>query len=236
MMKNDLSLESHPGYAAAFKRLHEVYRELDNAKAKAQRLQNEVLSTAQRRVGSIDVEAAARLAGNDVEALNGLQENYAKARREVEVLCRMVKLAEEAVAREKTPASLVLCRKMATEYGVIVRAIAAALIALGQSVEAEMAIRHKLAQAGANFYLQPMTFAGAGATREYGSRISIWLCEAVVHGFIERSEIPQPWLDVWGCYIDAEIKANREAAQPAPATLASRPQSSGAKTNGQAHA
>jgi len=223
-MKNDesLSLEMHPGYAAAFKRLQEVRGDLDRAEAAARRLEDEILLARQGRGGTLDLEAASRLAGDDVAAVNDLQGKFSKARREVEILARTVKLAEEAVDRQKRPASEVMCRKLAPEYEAAVRAIAAAAIALGKGMIAELAVRDSLAQAGANFCFQPMAFPGGGDPREYPSRISVWLMAAVVYGFISRTDIPEEWLDRWGCHLDAQLNAKTQGAGMQPAAKAAR--------------
>lgn len=208
--KNTFSLESHAGYAAANRKLAEFRVELTRAEGELVRIEN--LLRAARQTSGIDAEAAARLTGGSVPAVaDTSQEQFARARRNVEVLGRTVNLQEEIVARERQRGSVGICAELKPEYARIARQLGLAVLALGKGAEAEIRFINDLEQDGIMCYLPRMVFSCAGNPAVYGSRIQTFLMQAVVEGFLRRDEIPESWLASWGCYLDREI-ADREAA------------------------
>jgi len=228
--KLKMNLESHVGYRTEKGISHKLNADFAAAEAEERAIETRI-SRAQIQT-SIQAEAVALLEGKTIEAgFNPAErEELGRVRHRIAVLRQAIKQHAPLLDRAYSQASTALCQQLKPEYARLIHGIGAALIALGLACQAERKFCSELEQAGSRFALPPMWFTALGNPLVYGSRTATWLSEAVVHGFVERSEIPQPWLDQWGCYIDAEIKKNRELAQPAPATLASRPQSSAVVT------
>jgi len=220
MGKGKVNLESHAGYRTEKAISDKLHADLATAENEERAIETRI-SRAQIQT-SIQVEAAALLGGKTIEAgFNPAERDVLeRVRHRLVVLRQAIKQHAPVLDRAFGQASMAVCQELKPAYQAIIHEIGLALIALARAAEAERSFRDQLERVGVRFYLVLMSFGALGDPLEYGSRITTWLREAVVEGFLRKDEVPAEWLDKWGVYIDKQLRdraaAEQESAKAAP--------------------
>lgn len=215
--KNSIRLEDYQPYRVAREKLGELQGQLTAAEGELSAL-NSTFTDKRRDVEDpLTRQAKALISGEAAPSAENERQELIQAQGRRSILYRAVEIQRATVDRESYAASRAICEKLHPEHRRLIADLAQAVINLGKVAEAEERFRDELIAAGVSFtaWLRPMAFPAAAHARESHSRIALWLREAVVYGFLKRSDIPAPWLKVWGELLDVQLRENERPASQA---------------------
>ncbi|MGR9372314.1 hypothetical protein [Rhizobium leguminosarum] len=102
-----------------------------------------------------------------------------------------IEIAQDRLAKARFGASRVICAEVAPTYGERVKALADALLAAHSAHEALLLLTNELSAQDVAWTGHLAPLQAHGILGHEGGKLAIWLHEAVVAGFIPKSDIPK---------------------------------------------
>lgn len=194
------NLTDDPAYAAAVAKYTELQGKMNAANARYDAVIGElnVLATnPSRRINVIEAAAykllgigtAGASAGANASALRSELSDLAEDR---QVLTAAVSIQKEIVTVMKGEVSRRCIAPLLPIHREMVRECVKRALALDEALDAEHRLRDELFMRNISLgELRPMPMVGFGKTRDENSRVSAYLIEARVYGFIDIGEVPE---------------------------------------------
>lgn len=191
-----ISLGSHSGYAEANSKRDEIIRKIDVASRELAELESRRKIWRSKVESALQHEAEQMLSGKSKEDNRALESLVKEKAHLIAVLKTARELQERVLCQARSEASLEICKKLKPEHDALVGRLANGLIALGNLIVEEMEFRDRffVADVAVCAGIRPMGLLVLGDPRHLNSPISYWFKEAIEHGYIDKSDLPQDWL------------------------------------------
>lgn len=199
-MNENINLHNHLDYKQEYDKLQSLKSQLSEVESDVQGLLNGLVPP--DVVTEKKAAVSALLQGESPDFSDTKDEcrrNLESARKRKGVLLEAVRIQTAKVQSERMKASKKICDDLAPEYQKIIQEVAKKLIELGKVVLTEKQFRNDLVEndVALGSFIHPVPVNLFGHPWDPDSRISLWLQEAVSHGYADESIIPALWRKKW---------------------------------------